>query len=188
MPAPIKKINPKFTYQEYQAWPDNERWEIIDGEAYAMTPAPNIAHQRITRNLSRIVFNHFRTLPCEPFAAPTDVVLDDTNIVQPDLFIVCDRNKITDANICGVPDLVMEVVSPASRLKDKREKKNLYERFGVREYLLVYPEDELVERYHLFEGRYVSDVFGWDEKLQLLTFPELVIDLLEVFDKELVEE
>lgn len=173
----------KFTYADYLTWPDEERWEIIDGEAYNMTPAPSVRHQSVIMNLSRIFANFFFGKPCRPFSAPTDVVLDDFNVVQPDLLVVCDQNKITEANIQGAPDLVVEILSPSTKLKDKREKKALYERFGVREYLVVFPDDEMVEQYKLIDGRYAMDVLNWDEKLTLFAFPEMVVNLWEVFDK-----
>lgn len=129
----------------------------------------------------------FKGTGCQPFHAPTDVVFDERNIVQPDLLIICDQNKITDKNIQGAPDLIVEILSPSTALKDKREKKALYERFGVREYLIVYPAEELVERFAIADGgRYVTEeVFGWDETLPLAIFPELILNLWEVFDKQL---
>lgn len=177
----------KFTYADYKSWPDEERWEIIDGEAYNMTPAPGLRHQAVSMNLSRIFANYFFGKPCRLFSAPTDVILDDFNIVQPDLLVVCDPNMLTEANIQGAPDLVVEILSPSTKLKDKREKKALYERFGVREYLIVYPEDEMVEQYRLVDGRYVSDVFNWDQKLPLFAFPDLELQLWDVFEKGMAE-
>jgi Uma2 family endonuclease len=177
----------KFTYADYKSWPDEERWEIIDGEAYNMTPAPGLRHQAISMNLSRIFANYFFGKPYRLFSAPTDVILDDFNIVQPDLLVVCDSNKLTEANIQGAPDLVVEILSPSTKLKDKREKKALYERFGVREYLIVYPEDEMVEQYRLVDARYVSDVFNWDQKLPLFAFPDLELPLWDVFEKGMAE-
>ena len=180
-----ERLGNGFTYNDYVRWPDDERWEIINGEAYAMTPAPTIRHQKISLYLSSLCAVFFKGKGCEPFAAPTDVVFDEQNIVQPDLLVVCDQNKITEKNIQGAPDLIVEIISPSTALKDKREKKTLYERFGVREYLIVYPTEELVERFALTDGRYGNaDVFGWDEMISLAAFPELRLNLWEVFDKQ----
>ena len=176
-----------FTYTDYKSWPDEERWEIIDGEAYNMTPAPTVRHQRISANLFSIFTAYFKGKQCRPFYAPMDVVLDDFNVVQPDLLVICDPNKITEANIQGSPDLVVEILSPSTKLKDKREKKALYERFGVREYLIVYPEDEMVEQYRLLDVRYVSDVFNWDQILSLFAFPDLELQLCDVFEKDMAK-
>jgi Uma2 family endonuclease len=181
-----EKMGNGFTYSDYVRWPDDERWEIISGEAYSMTPAPSIRHQEISLFLSAQFANFFKGRDCKPFHAPTDVVFDEQNIVQPDLLVVCGKNKITEKNIQGAPDLVVEIISPSTGLKDKREKKALYERFGVREYLIVYPAEEFAERFVLGDGRYdTGEVFGWDEVLPLAIFPELRLNLWEVFDKQL---
>lgn len=189
-----EKMGNGFTYKDYQGWPEGERWEIINGNAYAMTPAPSTKHQQISLYLSTIIGQFFKGSGCQPFSAPTDVVFDEQNVVQPDLLVICDKSKITEANIQGAPDLIVEILSPSTAVKDKREKKSLYERFGVREYLIVYPAEELVERHLLKEGRFeVPEVFGWDEVLPIASFPDLRLNLWEVFDKqlpqpELVEE
>lgn len=186
MGSPAKRIDRKFTYADYLTWPDEERWELIDGEAYDMTPAPTTSHQRIAQKFFVRFDSFFSGKGCTPFIAPTDVVFDEMNVVQPDLLVVCDQAKITEANIQGAPDLIVEVLSPSTSLKDRREKKALYERFGVREYLLVHSRDEIVDRYRLVSGRYLSeDVFNWDETLTLDIFPELTLSLWEIFGKEL---
>ena len=178
-----------FTYRDYLTWPEDERWEIIGGDAYAMTPAPSIKHQMVSRYLISLFAHFFTGRECEPFHAPTDVVFDEQNIVQPDLLVVCDRNKITESNIKGAPDLIIEILSPSTALKDKREKKALYERFGVREYLIVYPAEELVGRFTLLDQAYgTEEVFGWDEVLPLAIFPDLRLNLWEVFDKQLPQQ
>jgi Uma2 family endonuclease len=180
-----ERLGNSFTYSDYLHWPDDERWEIINGEAHAMTPAPLIRHQAISQYLSTEFGNFFKGRGCTPFAAPTDVVFDNQNIVQPDLLVVCDKDKITEKNIQGAPDLIVEIISPSTALKDKREKRYLYERFGVREYLIVYPVEELVERFLLGDGRFeTAEIFGWDEVLPLAIFPELHLNLWEVFDKQ----
>ena len=181
-----EKLGNGFTYNDYLRWPEEERWEIIDGEAYAMTPAPSIRHQVISGYLYSVFAQFFKGRDCKPFHAPTDVVFDERNIVQPDLLIVCDKNKITENNIKGAPDMIVEIISPSTALKDKREKKALYEKSGVREYLIVYPAEDLVERFIYVDGHYdIGEVFGWEEVLPLALFPELSLNLWEVFDKQL---
>ena len=183
MALPAKKEE-GFTYRDYLSWPEEERWEIIEGRAYAMSPAPKPRHQKIVSKFD--FYFHLKLKGCSHFIAPTDVVLDERNVVQPDLFVVCDPKKITEENISGAPDLIIEVVSPSTEVKDKREKRLLYERFGVREYLIVYPEPErsYVELYVLREGRYSAPkIFYWDETLKFETF-DLEIPLWEIFEKE----
>ncbi|MDO8445324.1 MAG: Uma2 family endonuclease [Deltaproteobacteria bacterium] len=178
------KKDKRYTYQDYVSWDDGERWEIIDGEVYCMTPAPKIRHQNIVLQLAGKLGDRVKEKGCRFFIAPTDVVFDEYNVVQPDVFVVCDKNKITEDNIKGAPDLIVEVISASTELKDKREKKNLYERFGVKEYLIVYPEREYLERYSLENNRYgAPELFNWDEVLKVRSF-EIEINLWEIFEKE----
>src|ERR1039457_1848009 len=100
----VEKVLHRFSWNEYKDWPEKECWQIIDGQAYCMTAAPNIKHQKVTGNFYRIIGNKLVGKPCVPFIAPTDVVFDDYNIVQPDV-VVCDKSRITEANIQGAPDL-----------------------------------------------------------------------------------
>jgi len=185
MDSTAKKLNKKFTYTDYQSWPDDERWEIINGQAYAMTPAPSVRHQKNVGRLYVKLENSLSGNPCVPLIAPTDVVLDEVNVVQPDILVVCDQSKITEANIQGAPDMVIEVISPSTTLKDRREKKALYERFGVLEYILVYPEDGIIERVYLEDRKFSGpDLLNWDETLHLHIFPELDISLMDIFEKK----
>lgn len=188
MTPTAKKMDARFTYEDYCSWGDDERWELIEGVPYCMTPAPTLQHQIISRNLLTTLTLFLSGKSCRPFAAPTDVVLDEHNVVQPDILVVCDKRKMAGTNIQGAPDLVAEILSPATSRKDRREKKTLYERFGVREYLVMDPANETVERFRLIKGKYGSpDVFGWDETMTLAVFPELELRLWEIFEKERVE-
>lgn len=173
-----------FSYLDYQHWPDDERWEIIDGHAHNMSPAPSVKHQKIVSNFNFQL--HKRPAgKCSHFIAPTDVVPDDVNIVQPDVFAVCDTHKITKKNIQGAPDLIIEVASPSTEIKDRREKKFLYEKFGVGEYLIVFPEREYLERYALIDSTYgPPEIFNWNETLPMVTFPDYTINLWDIFEKD----
>ncbi len=173
----------RYSVADYREWPDDEKWEIIDGVIYDMSPAPRIKHQNIVGNFYVNLKTHPEN-PCYTGIAPTDVVLDDYSVVQPDVFIVCDGGKITEKNIRGAPDLIVEVASPGTEVKDRREKKRLYERSGVKEYLIVFPEREYVERYVLEGRQYGSpEIFNWDERLSLSIFP-IEVKLHEIFEKE----
>ncbi len=180
-----KQIKKKFTYKNYMNWPDNERWEIIDGNAYNMSPVPSIKHQRIGWNIKEIFINKKNKLTgCIPFDAPTDVAFDEFNVVQPDIFIVCNKDIITEKNIQGAPELIIEIVSKSTAYNDTKIKKDLYERFGVKEYILIFPELEIVERYILKRGKYgAPERFNWDEILKFKMF-DIEINLWEVFEKE----
>jgi len=185
--ALAQKTKKGFTYTDYLTWPDDERWELIDGEAYNMSPAPTVKHQKITGNLYILLSSHpEKRAECFVGIAPADVVLSEYDVVQPDVFVVCDEKKITEANIQGAPDLIVEVLSPATALKDKREKKALYEKYGVKEYIIVDPAAQYVERFLLEEGGlYVkSEIFGPKEVLPLVSLKEIEIPLWEVFEVE----
>jgi len=181
MGSPVEKTF--FTYEDYRNLSHDEKWEIIDGRIYDMSPAPRITHQRIVGGL----FHRLKIAvdrKCPVFMAPTDVVFDMHNVVQPDVFVVCDQAKITELNIQGAPDLVVEVISPSTSLKDRREKRNLYERFCVAEYLIACPESSTIERYTLRRKKYgLPDIFNWDEVVRLHAF-EMDIELWEIFDRE----
>jgi len=175
----------KYTLQDYLTWPDEERWELISGTAYNMTPAPSLKHQSVAGSLYRILGNKLMGTLCRPFIAPIDVVLSEQDVVQPDIIVVCDKKKITEANIQGAPDLVVEVLSPSTAIKDKREKKALYEKHGVREYVLIDPNENYIERFMLSDGIFgLPEIYGPGEVLVLKSLEGLKVPLNEVFETE----
>ena len=181
-----QKAEKKFTYADYITWPDGERWELIDGQAYNMTPAPSFRHQKIVFNFASLLRDALKGNACVAGIAPTDVVLSESDVVQPDVFVVCDKKKITEANIHGAPDLIIEVISPATALKDKREKKALYEKHGVKEYIIVDPTDQYVERFLLEKDAHYAkgEVFGPMEVFLLVALKGIEIPLWKVFEVE----
>lgn len=183
-----RKVEP-YTYQQYMQAPADERLEIINGTTYDMSPSPSVKHQKVVMAFAALAYGHFRGKDCTPFVAPMDVVLDDINVVEPDLFVVCDKSKITEANIKGAPDLIIEVLSPSTSVKDRREKKHVYQQHGVREYIIVNPLDETAERFFLADGgKYgESDIFGWHDAFASRVFPDLIFHLRVIFEKEDVE-
>ena len=181
MPMPAQ--NDKYTYKDYLGWPDDERWEIIGGEAYAMTPAPGTTHQGISMTLSGIFFAALKGKACVPFAAPCDVVLSDSDVVQPDLLVVCDPAKITEKCVAGAPDLIIEILSPSSAAHDLRDKRFLYELHGVQEYIVIDPVGQYAHRYVLGQnGKYgTNEVFDSQQELPLLSLPGISLPLWTVF-------
>ena len=135
----------KFTLDDWRKWPEGERWELINGEAWNMSPAPRREHQRIVVQLTYALGRFLEGKPCEVYVAPTDVFLAETTerekaedtVVQPDILVVCDPAKLVDEGIRGAPDFIVEVLSPATAAKDLEDKKALYEKHGVREYWIV---------------------------------------------------
>lgn len=173
------------TYADYCSWPDDGRYELIDGVAYAMGPAPVRRHQGILGEIFRQVANILEGSSCRPYIAPFDVRLpkkdeidDDVDtVVQPDLVVICDRSKLDDKGCRGAPDWVVEVLSPSTAGHDQILKRALYQRVGVREYWLVHPVDRIVIIYALVGGSYgVPDVRELVGTLAVGVLPEIVID------------
>jgi len=139
---------PRFTYEDYKLLPEESRFEIIEGELL-VTPAPNFRHQLILTNLFHGLITHVKAGNLGKLVpAPTDVVLARDQVVQPDLlFVARDRQAIIDPQgaVHGAPDLVVEILSPATTGRDRVMKRKLYGRFGVREYWIVDPATEAVE-------------------------------------------
>lgn len=152
----------RFTYGDYRRWPDDERWELIDGRAYDMCPAPTRNHQQMVLEIAAQAHTFLRGGPCEVNVAPFDVRLPKTDeaddlvdtVVQPDIAVICDPQKLDDAGGRGAPDWVVEVLSPRTAAKDQREKRDAYERAGVREYWVVHPTDRTLMVYRLTDGAY----------------------------------
>jgi Uma2 family endonuclease len=173
----------RYTWSDYRSWRDEERWEIIGGVAYAMSPAPSPRHQTVAGNLFGKLLQHLSGQPCRPFIAPTDVRLTETDVVQPDILVVCDPAKITATHVEGAPEVVVEVLSPATAAKDLRQKRMLYERTGVREYVVVDPLEHYAIRFLLGpDGFDKGTVFGPDERLAFVMLEGLEVALWEVFE------
>jgi Uma2 family endonuclease len=191
MGEPIKKENKKLTYKDYLTWPDDERWELIDGVAYDMSPAPSREHQRISGELVRQFANYLHGKTCEVYAAPFDVRLaekderdeDIETIVQPDISVICDSSKLDEKGCKGSPTLVIEIVSPHTAQKDVKRKFSLYEKVGVKEYWIIHPDDKTVMIFRLGEdNRYGRPAtYIEDEEIKVDILGELVIDLKSVF-------
>jgi len=185
LPQAVARQDTLFTWADYRTWPDDERWELIAGVAYAMAPAPSTRHQNITLNLASRLRERLAGKPCRPFIAPTDVKLSDLDVVQPDILVVCDPARITPTHIEGAPEVVIEVLSPTTAAKDLRQKKSLYEGARVREYLVIDPLEEYAIRFLLgADGFDKGTVFAADELLVIATLEELEIPLWEVFEVE----
>lgn len=180
-----------FCYADYRRWSDDERWELIDGEAYAMT-APSLGHQSAVGELFRQIANHLVAKPCRPFVAPFDVRLprpherdeDTTTVVQPDITVVCDSTKLDERGCRGAPDWVIEVLSPSTAAKDQIQKLAVYERAGVPEVWLVHPTDRIVTVYTQSDAKPGYGKPAIHETVATLSpglFPDLAMDWALVF-------
>lgn len=145
------------TYGEYLAWTDPQRYELINGIAYAMTPAPTRLHQKILLEIARQIADVIDDSPCEVYVAPFDVHLPrsdepDENIdtvVQPDLSVIRDPGKLDERGCRGAPDWIIEILSSGTAAHDQTRKREVYERTRVAELWLVHPADRTVTIYHL---------------------------------------
>lgn len=188
----IDQIDPNgyYTYQDYLTWSFPERVELYRGKPFELSPAPNRRHQRISVTLTIEIGNKIHGKGGELFTAPFDVRLPipskkgkpDT-VVQPDLCVVCDENKLDKQGCNGAPDLVVEILSPGNPKREIREKYSLYEEAGVKEYWVIYPEEDTV---HVFilneEGKFIGlQPLTILDQLTSTIFPDLVIDLGPVF-------
>ena len=186
----LKKQEEQYTYGDYLGWPDEERWELIDGVAYDMSPAPSTNHQDAFRELFTEFSIYLRGKNCKVFSAPFDVILPEDNeneedcrtVVQPDILVVCDKTKIDSRKCKGAPDLAIEILSPSTTRKDMTVKFALYERVGVKEYWIVHPLDKTVLVYKLDGNKYArAEMYSAEEKIKVGIFEDLEIDLKTVF-------
>ena len=182
-----------FTYGDYAKWPENERWELANGAAYAMSPAPGWSHQQLVLEIVILFKDWLKGKPCRAFVSPVDVFipapgqkLDDINsvdtVLQPDAGIVCDPSKITPRGIWGAPDLVLEVLSPSTVLRDMNQKRPFYEKAGVREYWLFDSHAEYAIIFQLMEnGTFDQGItYKEDDLVPSTIFPGLSVSLQEL--------
>jgi Uma2 family endonuclease len=187
MALPSRVEGKHYTDEDFLKLPDDgKRYEIIDGELY-VAPAPTTKHQRTTTRLTSTLDLHTRAGRLgEVFTAPFDVVLANDAIVEPDIVYVsrARRRILTDPNVQGAPDLVVEVISPSTTRRDQETKRDLYARYGVRYYWLAHPVQEWVRAYELGkDGAYELVAEGHkDEAFSAPPFPDLTIQLAELWD------
>jgi len=195
-----KSENKKYSYADYLTFPDDVHVEIIDGviyKTYGMSPAPRRFHQEISVNLCSIIWTYLKDKKCNIFSAPFDVVFTEKkknnseicNVVQPDISIICDKNKLDEFGCKGSPDWIIEILSPATASKDLKEKLKLYEKYGVKEYWIIDPIDMIVTVFILINEKY--NFVGFYDNQDFLSptiFTELTIDLAEVFGVERIKK
>ncbi|MDA8693464.1 Uma2 family endonuclease, partial [Saprospiraceae bacterium] len=183
----------QYTYADYLQFEYDHMVELIRGKIFKMTPAPASFHQDISRELLVLFSNYLKDKSCKIYNAPFDVVLpvenqkknSATTVVQPDLSIICDLSKIDAAGCIGAPDLIIEILSPSTSKKDLNDKYSIYEESGVLEYWIVMPNEKLVEVFYLEAGKYNRiKVYTSDEVIIPILFPDLEIDLVEVFKED----
>jgi Uma2 family endonuclease len=183
MPSESTARKLRLTWDDYRSWNDGKRWEIIGGVAYDMTPAPTTRHQKLQIRLAHCLEGFCDGKPCDVYPAPTDVKLSETDIVQPDLAVVCDRSQIKETHIEGAPTLVAEILSPSTEARDRGCKLDLYAEAGVNEVWLVKPYPWLIEVFVLTDAAYRrAGAYTEENTFASPTFPDLQLDLAKLFD------
>lgn len=188
---PLPQEGKKYTYKDYMTWPEDQRWEIIDGIAY-MQAVPTPMHQEILMELSKQIAVYLTGKPCKVYPAPFAVILSQgaeqdeeeiNNVVEPDISIVCDLTKINEKGCHGAPDMIIEIISPSLTKRDRVIKLNRYEKAGVREYWIVEPEQKLVSVFLLQANKRFGrpDMYTDEDSIKVSLFSDLIIDLSEVF-------
>jgi len=178
----------KFTYADYKDWElkPGERYELIYGEPYAM-PAPNSRHQEILTELASQFHAYLRKKPCRVYPAPYDVRLfyeddeSDDTVVQPDITIMCDKEKRGEEGCRGAPDLVVEILSPSNTAIEMQRKFRLYQEAGVREYWVVDPENKALTVHCFQEDTISSRIYGSSGTAPVSILQGFNISLDEVF-------
>lgn len=175
---PLPKPN-FYTSADYWNLPDDERAELIGGKMYAMAP-PSRIHQELIAELLTAIHQHIKDHggDCKAYPAPFAVNLDadDENWVEPDISVICDKNKLTDRGCCGAPDFIIEIVSPSSRRHDYSVKNTLYSQAGVREYWIVDPAKERTTIYR-YEEDDAPTIYAFDTPIESNIFPGFVVTI-----------
>ena len=181
-----KKLEERYTYADYSAWPEDERYELIAGTAYALA-TPTMAHQVVLREIFAQLYLLLQGRPCQVFVAPFSVRLNadkgDDTVVEPDILVVCDEKKLKDGKgVVGAPDFIIEVLSPSTAKHDIFRKYVLYQASGVREYWIADPDEKILMAYILHEGRYSGLMYDEsNDSVPVEVLDGCTINLTEVF-------
>ena len=178
----------RFTYADYKEWEldQGERYELIYGEAYAMA-APNEYHQLILGELHRQIANFFVGKPCKVFPAPYDVRLfyeedeSDDTVIQPDISVICDKEKHGKEGCHGAPDFIVEILSPLNTAIEMELKRALYWETKIREYWVINPEKKALHCYRFSNGTIFPRTYRASDRAEAGIFPGLVVELEPVF-------
>lgn len=179
--------NKTYTYTDYMNYTEDERIELIEGRIYAMSPAPSRIHQELIMELSARFYNYIKSNSgnCKVYPSPFDVFLTDDenldtckNIVQPDISVICDRNKLNDKGCIGAPDMIIEIVSPYNPSNDYVRKLGLYEHSGVKEYWIINPMNKSILVYRLDDTTHYAapETYNFIDTIKVGIYDNLEID------------
>jgi len=186
-------LNKKYSYADYLLWQFDEMVELIKGKIFRMSPAPNSNHQKISSNLHGEFYIYLKNKKFELYSALFDVRLPIKNknsdeeiytVVQPDISIICDPEKVDKRGCLGAPDLVVEILSKSTSKKDLKDKYKIYEQAGVKEYWIVHPVEQTLLIYTLVDGVYKpSKLFAKDDIVSVGIFEDFKLDLTDIFEE-----
>lgn len=166
-----------YTSEDYWNLPESQRAELIDGQLYNMAP-PNRIHQKLIMELAAVIHNHIKngTSSCEVYPAPFAVNLnaDDSTWVEPDISVICDKNKLSERGCNGAPDWIIEIISPSTQSRDYLKKLWLYQKAGVREYWIVNPITRVVNVFD-FEHDEKNIQYSFDNDIPVCIYEDLSI-------------
>lgn len=181
----------KYSYADYLSWNIEEMVELIKGKVFRQAAAPRRIHQEVSAIVSNKIFNFLEAKKCKIFTAPFDVRLpvhsyrneDIFTVVQPDICVICDMEKLDEMGCVGAPDLIIEILSPSNNQKELINKYEVYEESGVKEYWIIHPSEKTLFIYTLIEGKYVpSKLYTIGHKVSSSVLKGFVLDLEQVFD------
>ena len=182
MPPALQPQPEIITLKQYEALPQEKRVEVFDGIAYDMA-SPSQIHQSISMQLSTVINNHIlrKKGSCNIFSAPFDVKLSDHPliIVQPDIMVVCDKNKLDEKRCNGAPDFIIEIVSPSNPSDDYIRKLYYYKNFEVREYWIVDPKRRMIT-VNYFENDLINVVYSFDATIKVNICDDLYINFSDI--------
>jgi len=180
-----------YSYADYLTWTMEEMVEVIKGKVFKMSPAPKRNHQTVSWKLSGVLYNYLKNKECQAFSAPFDVRLpvkskrneDIFTVVQPDICVICDIDKLDDAGCIGAPDLVIEILSKGNNKKELKNKYEVYEESGVKEYWIIHPDEQTLLIYTLVNNAFQpSRLFTIGDEITTPILPGFVLNLEDVFD------
>lgn len=153
-------LTKSYTFEDYISWKFQEKVELLRGFVAKMSPAPNTQHQIIARQIFQELAWYLKKQTCQVFFAPYDIYLPQINgqgqtVVQPDICVICDTTKIKKHGCVGSPDLVVEILSPGNSRREMKDKYEIYQEAGVKEYWVVFPSEEVLQSYVLIDGVFV---------------------------------
>lgn len=179
-----------YTYADYLTWELDEMVELIKGKVFRAAAAPRRVHQKISGKIFTKMHNYLENAHCEVYNAPFDVRLPHTSkkdediftVVQPDICVVCDKEKLDEMGCVGAPDLIVEILSPGNNKKDLKHKYEVYEESGVKEYWIIHPNEQTMMVYTLIDKKFVpSKLFTVGDRVASECIPGFQLDLDDVF-------